>query len=72
LIYDSDRNMVRVEQRPFKQQGPFFVSDPLITINDYNIGVSFNLNRNLKNCSIGMSCISYYINLYWQGKHLNI
>lgn len=52
LIYDSDRNMVRVEQRPFKQQGPFFVSDPLITINDYNIGVSFNLNRNLKNCSI--------------------
>ena len=53
LIYDSDRNMVRVERRPFKEEKHFFVSDPLININDYNIGVSFNINRNLKKCYIG-------------------
>lgn len=53
LVYDGDRQMVRIETRPMnKAPETFYVTDPLKIINDYNIGVSFNYNRKLKNCSI--------------------
>jgi len=55
LIYDSDRKLVRLEMRPPRGQlmeQYFYVTDPLIVTNDYNLGVSFNYNKNLKNCSI--------------------
>lgn len=53
LIYDSDRDLVSFELRPkVKEEQTLFVTDPLRIIHDYNIGVSFTFNKNLKNCSI--------------------
>lgn len=45
--------MVRIDSKPItKDPQTFYVTDPLETINDYNIGVSFNYNKKLRNCSI--------------------
>jgi hypothetical protein len=53
LHYDSTVNMVKVELRDYrKQDSPFYVTDPLLAIHDYKIGVSFTINEALGNCTI--------------------
>jgi hypothetical protein len=53
IHYDSIVNMVKVELRDYSEQAsPFYVTDPLLAIHDYNIGVSFTINEAIGNCSI--------------------
>jgi hypothetical protein len=40
-------------RNPNKEPHTFFVLDPLLIVNDYKVGVSYGINRNLGNCSIG-------------------
>ena len=53
ITYDSSFNAVRYERRNSKKEPLSFYSlDQLVTVHDYNIGVSFTHNINRGNCSI--------------------
>jgi len=60
LFYDETRQLVRYETRD-RFQSLFdnetepigFRDDPIITINDFNIGVSYRINKNTDTCRIG-------------------
>lgn len=53
LSYNEFFKVVRYERRNrYKEADTFYSRDPLITVHDYNIGVSFTINKNLGNCSI--------------------
>ena len=53
VTYDSVYNAVRYERRNYKKEPQTFYSlDPLVTVHDYNVGVSFTYNKHLENCTI--------------------
>ena len=53
LVYDMGYNAVRYEKRNIiPSQDTFFTTDYLTFVNDYNLGVSFVLNKKHGNCSI--------------------
>ncbi len=53
FVYDLNYPAVKFQIRNSElEESTFWVKDPLIAVHDYNIGVSFTYNKNLKNCSI--------------------
>ena len=52
VYYNQPYQLVRYESRSVKPvPESFFSIDPLVSIHDFNIGVSFSINKNLRNCS---------------------
>lgn len=53
LVYNQAYQAIRYERRNYRIESETFYSlDPLVTIHDYNIGVSFTINKYHRNCSI--------------------
>lgn len=53
LVYSETFKAVRYEKRnPKPDASSFYSSDSLITVHDFNVGVSFTINRNMRNCSM--------------------
>jgi len=53
LVYDLGYNAVRYEKRStVASQETFYTTDYLTFVNDYNVGVSFVMNKKHGNCSI--------------------
>jgi hypothetical protein len=53
VYYNQPLQFVRYERRNTRREPETFYSlDPLLSIHDFNIGVSFTINRNLGNCTV--------------------
>lgn len=53
MSFNEPFQAVKFERRNRKKEPEtFYSTDPLITLHDYNIGVSFTINKYHKNCSI--------------------
>ena len=54
VIYSDKHQAIRYERRSSKENDPlsFYQTDPLISIHDYNVGVSFTINKVISNCTI--------------------
>lgn len=50
--YDSERKLLRLDERFSKLKAPFYSLNPLTTINDFSEGVSYHIDQILGNCTI--------------------
>lgn len=65
VIYSEPHQIIRYERRNTKKEGSsFFSLEPLISIHDYNIGVSFTINKVFRNCTITPISISTFDSKY--------
>lgn len=53
IVYTETHQAIRYERRASKKEPASFYSlDPLISVHDYNVGVSFTMNKLRRNCTI--------------------
>lgn len=74
LSYNELFKVVKYERRnTIKEADTFYSRDPLINIHDYNIGVSFTINKNLGNCSItSIPVLSFDLDRNFTSSNLNL
>lgn len=74
LSYNELFKVVRYERRnSIKEADTFYSRDPLINIHDYNIGVSFTINKNLGNCSItSIPVLSFDLDQNFTNSNVNL
>lgn len=53
VVYSDTHQAIRYERRASKPEpASFYSTDPLVSIHDYNVGVSFTINKVRRNCTI--------------------
>lgn len=53
VVYTDTHQAIRYERRSSQPNAAsFYSTDPLVSVHDYNIGVSFTMNKERRNCSI--------------------
>ena len=75
VIYSDKHQVIRYERRASKANDPlsFYQTDPLISIHDYNVGVSFTINKVLLNCTMSsVSSATFDLNSNFSNELLNV
>jgi hypothetical protein len=75
VIYSDKHQVIRYERRASKPDDPlsFYQTDPLISIHDYNVGVSFTINKVLLNCTMSsVSSATFDLNSNFSNELLNV